>query len=204
MMTRGNDLIPTVAYHGAHKSTVAASPVQRWEGAGCLAFVHDLMSAPTLPGEFLICDVLVTDLPWRIGYETFNRRAGVIDGRTYGTFMTRVSEIVESTSVPLYLITGKHALRHLPAPDCALFMRLNEDDALAIGYRPGGEVERSYGVSQEFLAELARRYDVAGDFCAGYGRTARFFLRAGKRAVMSDYNARCIGYIAEHAASWAT
>lgn len=196
-------LIPTVDYHGAHKPPVKAPPMDRWEGAGCLAFTHDLMTAPTLPAEFVICDVLVTDLPWQKGYETFNDRAGVDDGRTYASFMDRVAEIVESTAVPLYLITGRHALPKLPKPDALLPMRLNEDDAVAISYRPGDETNSSYGVAPEFLHALAQRYDVAGDFCAGYGRTARFFLRSGKQAVMSDFNPSCIGYIAEHAPTWA-
>jgi hypothetical protein len=196
-------LIPTTAYHGAHMQPVDAPAVQRWEGSGCLAFVHDLMAASQLPGEYIVCDVLVTDLPWQKGYETFNERAGVDDGRTYGTFMARISEIVESTSVPLWLITGKHALAKLPQPDAALFMQLNEDDAIAVGYRPGTEVERSYGVAPEFLHALSQHYDVVGDFCCGYGRTARVFLRAGKRAVVSDFNPQCIGYVAEAAPAWA-
>jgi hypothetical protein len=194
--------IPSASYHGAHKPTVNAPAVQRWEGGGCVAFVHDLMSSPALPGEYVDCDVLVADLPWQVGFETFNQRAGLTDGRSYASFMARVSEIVEATTVPVYLVTGKHALPKLPTPDVALPMRLNEDEAVAYGYRPGGEADGGYGVTQEFLYALAQRYAVAGDFCCGYGRTGRFFLRSGKRAVLSDFNAQCIGYIAEHADAW--
>lgn len=195
--------IPTVNYHGAHKTPVKAPAVNHWEGDGVVAFRHDLLSAPRLPADFDVCDVLVTDLPWQKGYETFNERAGIDDGRTYATFMQRVAEIVESTTCPLYLVTGRHALTRLPKPDAVLPTRLNEDDAVAVGYRPGGEVDGSYGVAPEFLHALAQRYSVAGDFCCGYGRTGRFFLRSGKRAVLSDFNASCIGYVAEHAAGWA-
>lgn len=195
-------MIPTVNYHSAHKPPVSVPPVQRWTSRGCLAFVHDVLSSSALPVEFDDCDVLVTDLPWQVGYGTFNERAGIKDDRTYGTFMARVSDIVDSTACPLYLITGRHALAKLPKPDAVLPMRLNEDDAIAIGYRPGPEADSQYGVAPEFLHALAQRYDLAGDFCCGYGRTARFFLRSKKRAVMSDVNATCIGYIAEHAESW--
>jgi hypothetical protein len=160
------------------------------------------MNALTLPVDYGACDVLVTDLPWRTGFSKFNQRAGVEDARTYTGFMDRVSEIVESTSVPLYLVTGLHALPKLPKPDVVLPMRLNEDDAIAVSYRPGAEADRSYGVVPEFLHALAQRYNTVGDFCCGYGRSARFFLRSGKRAVVSDFNPRCIGYIAEHAPSW--
>lgn len=195
-------MIPTTHYHSGHKAPVVAAPVRRWESPSCTAFVHDLMTSPALPGEFDDCDVLVTDLPWQVGYQTFNDRAGVADDRTYGTFMDRVSEIVESTTCPLYLVTGRHALPKLPEPDAVLPMRLNEDDAVAVAYRPGPEADKSYGVAPEFLHALAQRYQLAGDFCCGYGRTARFFLRSGQRAVLSDFNPNCIGYIAEHAGSW--
>lgn len=194
--------IPTNNYHGAHKPPVEATSLQRWEGAGVVAFVHDLMTAPALPPEFSPCDVLVTDLPWQKGYETFNQRAGVDDGRTYDTFMEGVSNIVESTTCPLYLVTGRHALAKLPKPDALIPMHLNEDVAVAVSYRPGDEADGKYGVAPEFLHALAQRYDLAGDFCAGYGRTARFFLRSGKRAVVSDFNPHCIGYIAANATSW--
>jgi hypothetical protein len=195
-------MIPTVAYHGGHVPPVEASSVQRWEGAGCLAFVHDIMDSPQLPLEFAPCDVLVADLPWQKGYETFNERAGVDDGRTYASFMARVGELAESATVPTWLVTGKHALPKLPGPHAVLEMKLNEWDAIAIGYRPGPETEGRYGMAQEFLFGLAQQYDCAGDFCAGYGRTGRSFVRSGKRAVLSDFNTQCIGYIAANATSW--
>jgi hypothetical protein len=190
------------AYHSAHKPPIDARSVERWSGPGCLAFVHDILSTPALPGEYVICDVLVADLPWQAGFKTFNQRAGVADDRTYAAFMARVAEIVEIVTVPVHLITGRHALTRLPKPDSVLPMMLNEYESVAISYRPGDEIDGRYGVAPEFLAALARRYDCAGDFCAGYGRTGRFFLRAGKRAVLSDLNPQCIGYIAEHADAW--
>jgi hypothetical protein len=196
-------MIPTVAYHGAHDPTVDAPTLERWEGERCVAFVHDILSSGTLPADYNMCDVLVTDLPWQRGYETFNERAGVDDGRTYATFMQRVAELVEATDVPTYLITGKHALSRLPTPAMTLPMMLNEWEAIAICYRPGSEADGRYGVAPEFLHALAQRYAVAGDFCAGYGRTGRFFLRSGKAAVLSDFNPRCVGYIAENAPTWA-
>jgi hypothetical protein len=198
----GRSVIPRADYHGAHKTTVDAPARDRWEDERCVAFVHDIFVSPELPNEYAVCDVLVADLPWRRGYETFNQRAGVQDGRTYSQFMARVASFAETTEAPLWLITGQHALRHLPKPDAVLPTRLNEDDAIAIGYRPGPETDGTYGLAQEFLRALALRYTVVGDFCCGYGRSGKAFLRAGKRAVLSDFNPRCIGYIAQHAPDW--
>lgn len=196
--------VPKFDYHSAHKRPVDSPVLSRWEGERCAAFVHDLMSSPTLPPEFSLCDVFLVDPPWQKGYGTFNERAMVSDGRTYAGFLRRVSEIIESETAPMYLVTGRHALSRLPQADVILPMRLNEDDATVIGYRSGNEAEDNYGVVQEFLHALAQRYEAVGDFCCGYGRTARFFLQAGKSAVVSDFNPQCIGYIAEHAPGWST
>lgn len=196
--------IPTVAYHGAHKNTVVAPPLDRWEGDRCVAFVHDILSSEKLPTAYDSCDVMVTDLPWQRGFETFNQRAKVDDGRTYAGFMSRVAEFVEATTVPLYLVTGRHALPHLPEPEALLPMMLNEDEAVAIAYRPGPEAEGCYGDAREFLYALTQQYLKAGDWCCGYGRTARLFLRSGRSAVLSDFNPWCIGYVAAHAPGWVT
>lgn len=196
------NFVPSVDYHGAHKKPVAADAVQRWEGPNVVAFVHDLMTSQALPAEYAACDVFVADLPWQNGFRTFNQRAGVTDKRTYPQFMRRVAEIVEATTVPLYLVTGRHASRLLPAAEVELPMRLNEDDAVAYGWRPGTEAGGRYGIAQELLRALAERYASAGDFCCGYGRTGRFFVRAGKSAVLSDVNPQCVGYVAAHAAEW--
>ncbi len=196
-------MIPSTDYHSAHRPAQKAPPVQRWEGNNCLAFVHDLMSAATLPNEFGACDVLTAEIPWQRGFATFNERAGVEDERTYQGFLGRVSEIVSTSTVPVYLLTGRHALARLPEADSVTETKLNEWDALILGYRPDPEIAAaSFGVAQEMLHALAGRYGTVGDFCCGYGRSGRFFLRAGKSAVLSDFDPKCIGYISEHAPGW--
>lgn len=194
--------IPRSDYHSAHKKPVRVEVGHdHFRGSGVTAFVHDI-TAGDLPADFHDCDVLVTDLPWRKGFDEFNRRAGVSDGRTYPEFMRAVSAVVTAATVPTWLITGKHAEPYLPAADITLPMRLNEDEAVAYGYRPGPEAFGDYGIAQEFLHALTQHYDKAGDFCCGYGRTGRFFVRAVKQAVLSDINRLCIGYIATHADEW--
>lgn len=197
-------ILSTTHYHGGHRRPLdGVTPRrERFDMPGLTAFVHDLLTDGPLPADYEPAEVLVTDLPWRIGFDTFNQRAGIGDGRTYGEYMTAVAEFVERSSVPVYLVTGKHALAYLPAPATTVPMMLNQDEAIAICYRPGAEVDGQYRNTWEFLAELSDRYDTAGDPCCGYGRTARVFLRAGRQAVVSDMNPLCIGYIADHAAEW--
>ena len=196
-----SDRIPEAAYHGAFKPVVAAPSINHWRSATCTAFVYDILTSPLLPTEYETCDVIVADLPWANGFDTFNERANVTDGRTYTEFLARVSEIVRDLAIPVYLVTGRHAKARLPKADIEIPTRLNEDRALIYAYRPS--ITGRYGVPQELLFALARVHHTVGDFCAGYGRTGRIFLRNGKKAVLTDINPQCVGYIAEHAPGWA-
>lgn len=197
-------LIPQTAYHGAHRPPLdGLMPRSEVRDIPRLtAFTHDLLTDGPLPTAYTSCDVLVSDLPWRLGFDTFNERAGITDDRTYDEFLDVIGALTDRLDIPVYLITGRHALPKLPPPATTLPMMLNEDDAVAVCYRPGDEADGRYGTAPEFLHALAQRYTTAGDPCCGYGRTARVFLRNNRAAVVSDMNPQCIGYIAGHAHEW--
>lgn len=197
-----SSLTPRYDYHGAHKRTVDAPPRLDWSDGSSLAFVHDLIAGP-LPHAYGTCDVLYTDLPWRKGFDIFNKRACIDDGRTYPEFMAAVSSIIASvpSSRPIYLVTGRHALSLLPEPAQVLDTRLNEDVSVIVAYNIH-EAHRRFGDSRELLFSLATQYERVGDFCCGYGSAARAFRRQGKTFVASDVNPSCIGYIADHVEDW--
>lgn len=191
-----------IGYHSVHAPRVEVEPCQRWEGGGSLALVHDIMTG-SLPVEFDSCDVLYADLPWRSGFNGYNTRAGVDDGRTYPAFMAAVSEVVRAQRRPVMLVTGRHALPLLPKPAQTLPVVMpvaNRQPALALAYncvfRP--DWEDTAGL----VARLATWYRRVGDFCCGYGQSARAFTAAGRHFVASDYNPECVGYIATHADTW--
>lgn len=193
-------LIPRYDYHGAHKPTVDAPRRMRWSDGSSLAFVHDLISGP-LPRVYGTCDVLYTDLPWQNGFGIFNERAGIDDGRTYREFMAAVSGVVTGAPQPVYLVTGRHALKLLPEPAQVLVTRLNEDASVIVTYNVQ-EMHKKFGEARELLRSLAAQHERVGDFCCGYGSAARAFRRQGKTFVASDVNPQCIGYIATHAEDW--
>ncbi len=160
------------------------------------------MTSGPLPPEYKACDVLYTDLPWRPGFEEFNRRAGV-EGREYQEFLAAVSRIVNDFPGPVVLVTGKHARRDLPAPDHVMKSRLNGAPCIALSYRldPAKfciNPEFCFCDVEMFLTWLAERFECVGDFCCGYGRVGRIFQEYGRRWVMSDFNPTCIGYIGEN------
>lgn len=195
--------VPESVYHTSLKPPLTGiEPCTRWkESESFAAFVWDIMAGP-LPPRYSKCDVLYADLPWQDGFDEFNRRAGVNGGRTYRGFMAAVSAVVEAQRYrPVYLVTGRHALKYLPDPDQTFSLRLDETPSLAIAYNVK-HVGRSFGVADELLRYLARQHERVGDFCCGYGRSGRIFRRAGRAFTLSDVNAECIGYIAAHAAEW--
>lgn len=189
-----------MTYHSAMwQPAYDGGEARRHESAAGVAFVHDVIADP-LPDEYAECDVLYTDLPWRTGFAEFNERAGVGDGRTYRAFLEAVGWIVREARCPVVLVTGKHALPHLPSPDSVADVTLNGQPAIAACYRL--TLAPWLRDTWEVLRWLAFRFECVGDFCCGYGRSAQVFAESGKRYVASDYNPACIGRIAEQADGW--
>lgn len=186
-------------YHSALSEPLVATPRERIQFPdGSLAFVHDLRKG--IAPEWAACEVFYSDLPWRQGFAIFERRASSVKGeavdqnRTYRDFLGSVSEVVTLLKAPVILVTGRQSMSGLPQPTHAYHTYLNGAAAVAMVYRT--ELRDSSN-ELAILRELAARFNVGGDFCCGYGRTAKIFARAGKRFVVSDFNPACIGYMAE-------
>jgi len=179
-------------YHTALGDDIKVEPADIVRVGDSVAFCHDLMEG--LPADYDVCDVLYTELPWRNGFDKFNERAGVDDGRAYEDFMAALSDILLRVNKLTIIVTGSHAERLLPAPTMKFDCLLNGGQA--IGYVYGGAFHGK-GDTVAILKTLALKYQCIGDFCCGYGRSAKIFHDAGKRFVVSDYNAKCIGYIAK-------
>jgi hypothetical protein len=191
----------TSDYHSALAPDVDSPPLDGFQGSAGYAFTYDLTTPGPLPEVYDRCDVFYTDLPWRDGYAKFNERAGINDAPGYREFLAAVSRHVEALTAPVVLVTGKHAAPHLPPGRWEHPVKLNGGDAVAYGWRlPYPPVATE--TTRNILAWLARDYGCVGDFCCGYGRAGRVFTEAGRQFVMSDINARCIGYIAEHETDW--
>ena len=176
-------------YHTALKPEHDAAPCQTVVADDSIAFCHDIFAG--LPDEYDFAQVIYTEIPWLDGFDTFEGRAGA-SGRDYASFLAALSNIIMESSLPMVIVAGKKARKYLPEPVEAYSTKLNGAPAAAYCYRIGLS---NYASDMDILAELTRRFDVGGDFCCGYGRTAKAFRDAGKRFVVSDYNPTCIGHI---------
>ena len=197
------------AYHSSLDEPLSSKARQRFTIGDSVAFVADL--ARGLPGAFAGCDLLYTEVAWERGYDRFVERAG--GGSDYAEYVEALSAIASSAEQPFIVVCGKAMTRLLPAPKTTTAVNLNTGgkflaEAVALTYRcalPRVRVRHPGWTdldTENLLRALARTYRRVGDPCCGYGSTGRIFAESGRSYVMSDINASCIGYIAEHAHKW--
>lgn len=180
------------AYHTALKAgrVEEAPPLDRADFQDGIALCHNIWQP--IPAEYSQCDIVYAEPPWRHGYDVFNERAGTNDP-PWPDFMRRIATIIRESKCPVVITSGKAALPYLDQPDNCYETQLNGADALLICY--GVTLER-YETSEFALNEICARFDCIGDWCCGYGLTAVMARRYGKRFVVSDHNATCVGYMA--------
>lgn len=193
-----------VEYYSALKGSATPDgcpKLSRYEGKYGVAFPYDI-SVGVIPQEMEEADVLYSDLPWVGGYKKFLERAGVEGAPKYQTFLYAVRWAIEMAGKPAVMVTGKHAIQYL-CPESGRDIKLNGRDAVALLWGFGPEQQRRVEQEEEIvtaydlLVWLAERFYCVGDFCCGNGRAGEVFAWFGKRYVMSDINARCIGYISD-------
>lgn len=185
-MAKYDDYHTALAGELDYKRTCTSAHFQRGR-----VFQYDIFSRSP-PREFNSCDVFYADLPWRSGFAEFEGRAGA-SGRRYGDFLEAVKWHVELFSKPTILVTGKHAIKALD-PHEVIETKLNGDPAMALCWNVCLPIS---GNEHQILATIAEEYAHGGDLCCGYGRTAKAFKDAGKWFTVSDYNPRCVAYVAD-------
>jgi hypothetical protein len=144
-------------------------------------------------------DVLYGDPPWKDGYDKFAARAGTAQSVTWRVFIGNLGIGIRASRLPAVMVAGKQAMAWL-RPDRFVPCRLNGGDAMAASWGP---IELEEGLDAvDILKGLAVRFNVVGDPFCGYGRAGRIFAGVGKRYIMSDLSAECIGHISENEGSW--
>lgn len=172
-------------------------PLARHVGKAGVTFRHDLLDG--VPIEMQAADVWYADLPWRDGFKKFAKRAGVEQKGAYGDLLALLARAVRESGKPTCIVTGRHAVASLkPAHVAAVSLNGGAAVACLWNIKPWAVV---YDTTV-LLKRFAQEYGTVADFCCGYGRAGRVFAQAGKRYIMSDFDAKCIGYIAAHEGEW--
>ena len=187
-------------YHSALKPPLDCPPADRDECEYGKVLRRDVFRG--LGSDFRECDVFYTEPPWPRGFTVFNERAGHETDRTFGDLARQLSGLARSLVPPVIYLVGIGTLS-LYKPHDQIEISLRRTDkfrALAISWRL--ELPRTLECAEDLLAWLAENHDCVGDFMAGYGRTGRIFAGLGKRFVLADLNAHCVGYISQHMRDW--
>lgn len=179
-------------YHTAigNKLNEQFEEIERFENEKIIAFAHDVTSKD-IPVEYLNCDVLYTEIAWRLGIEKFNQRARIKN--TFEEYCKGVVKFILTLEKPTVIIAGVNDRRWLPNTQYYFTTYLNKGKCVAYIYN--FNIKSEHRTTEEILEELSNTFDYLGDFCCGYGNSSIPFIKKGKKAVMSDYNKSCIGYI---------
>jgi hypothetical protein len=137
-------------------------------------------------------------------YPKFLDRAGAKDTSTFSAYMGALAAFA-TRSVPFVVVTGVSLLRYFPVPTMRLDIRFPRElhkgaECVVIAYNV--VIPLSLQTTLDVIEWLASTYSCVGDPSCGYGNTGRVFVEHGKQCVMSDINAKCIGWIADHCAQW--
>jgi hypothetical protein len=183
--------------HGLPLAT-ASTPVAEFQTASGRGMVHDISKG--LPEAMLKADVLYSEVPYQKGYSVFYDRAGGVPLVPYAEFLAKLGSEMRRFGKPAYLLGPKISPTHL------------RPDGHAVCKCLGLEATISWWVDEPFWSDgsstttiinaLASRHLTVADPLCGYGTTARIFVEAGKRFIVSDLNPDYIGWIAANCAAW--
>lgn len=166
------------------------------------AMYHDL-TIKKLPFEFYLCDLIYSDPAWYQGLKTFNERAG--GSSTIETYYKAISDAVIKLNRATILNLGSRELKRMPKPDLVFKTYLShatKELVYTAVYNFLPELDLSGMTNYQILKLLSNSFDRIGDFNCGYGNSGKIFVENGKSFVMSDYNKKCIGYIASEYQNW--
>lgn len=188
-------------YHSAiaaNDAAIECPEVYMTKQRNGVAAVWDIMEGHELPAIYERCDLIYSEPAWPSGLSNFMERVGK-DGPTFKDYMARIRWIVETANKPTAMVVGKTALSYMPETKRVIPVSLNGGRAL-IAFWNGAYAD---GVTNDdVIRDLAKQYNIVGDFSCGYGNTGRIFQAAGKSYVLTDVNPKCIGYIYDHAEGW--
>ncbi|MFW9872935.1 MAG: hypothetical protein ACFFG0_07525 [Candidatus Thorarchaeota archaeon] len=185
-------------YHSSLKSIKPLNikgKLHRKEYNGNIALCHDICNG-SLPLEFNQCDVLYSEPAWKSGYSTFLERADKKDS-TYEQYISSINKIIMEYKYnkAIWLIIGSHIIRKIVKPERILKINLHNFETNLCGWNDSNSY--NFKTNYEFITLLSKKYNCVGDFCCGYGNTGYIFQINKKNFVLSDFNPKCIYYIAK-------
>jgi hypothetical protein len=190
-----------VIYHSALKR------FKEWKGEKCYQFQSPDISAYVADifdgthDEMRKVDFIYTEPPFPSGYKVFNNRAKPTESRQWSDLMTRMRESLEELDKPAYIMGG-----YLFDP---IFKNWNKQPVLSSIHKGAGTIFYNQTIPDfkpkttfTLLKALYGIHETGGDIACGYGLVGYMAKKHGKKAVLTDYNPYCIGYIKQESHKW--
>lgn len=201
-------------YHSALKNheVYTEEAVDYFKEDKVTAFVFDLES-PTLHPDFMSCDFIYCEPPWREGYKVFNARAGkttnTANTEGWQRLILNTFRLAEQFGKPFFMTGGEQFVKLAPL-SCSIgdvYFSVHRIPAKLFSMNTEGLTFVISGAKTRLTTDMVqntlfRHYDTGGDICCGYGSLGKFAAKHNKNVVLSDLNPHCIGYIKNHHKTW--
>jgi hypothetical protein len=191
----------TKQYHSALESAndLPDEELDNYEAPdGSLLFQHDILSG--MDERFRQAEVVYTEPAWRKGFQRFMKRAEVDRPEDYSDYIGRQEAVIRELGVPAFMIGGRNTFPYVDPDDGhEIWFDFHDCEAWVYLWNGAEDGFDPYEIESvvDVLYHVVENYDWALDFNCGQGRTARAMNDAGKHAICSDVNGRCIRQIAE-------
>jgi len=194
-----------IIYNTALKSKnieICVEEKSYFKGILLTAIKHDIIAG--LPREFRQCEFIYSEPSWRNGYKKYQERANPerSEWREY------LKSLCTMSGKPTYLIMGKEAERYIHDDTKGNYIKKQivfnhvVGSFQAVLYILNTRVIPVIKTTIELMEYLFEVCDIGGDPCCGYGLLGRFAIKNNKKAILSDIDGKCIGYIAAKEAEW--
>jgi len=188
-----------MTYHSAAKTPYIENFKQRgkprdyYKDNNINAFIFNV-ETDNIPKEFYKAEFVYLDLPYRKGYNEFNKRAKK-KGKGYNYLANRTLEIVKELNLPFYIIAQKNTIKELKEyKQYELGFSVHNGMTTCL-YSNDNKLKAKD--TDELLKKLFIKYDLGLDFMCGYGNTGKYAIANKKKAILTDFNKKCIGYLYE-------
>ncbi len=190
------------AYHTYRKDEVEEAVARKrtfnkkghW---GTVWNVENAISRVSIPPKFYEADVLYSEPAWPYGYEEFMKRA--VTFGLYSAYKQGWLHLIHALNKPTFLVCDLNMLKYLGAEHIQqVEFRVGGSDYAHLGIFNHEALEgiESHRDVLNYIAQNPK-YDKVLDPCCGYGSILEKMLEYGKKMIISDVNAKCVGYCYE-------
>jgi hypothetical protein len=198
--SKGEKNMP-LKYHSILKDELPIEQeLESYQAGGSRVFRYDIVNDRPVPEIFKKAQVIYSEPAWPYKYDVLCKRAGLKkDEIDYADYLENIWTLIHGLGVPAYIIASSKMMKILLDPELIVPVKLNGAEAkLCIWNIPYDDfifIENN-SKNTDIIKYVVGKYNTILDFSCGYGNIVRPALDVGKKFICSDFNAKCVYYIA--------